>query len=697
MSAVADYSINATVSSGGTISANTSGNTYITGAVTAGAQGVAGARGAAGAAGPANTLAIGTVSTLSAGSNATATITGASPNQTLSFGIPQGAAGSSGATGPAGPTGPQGPAGPAGPQGPAGGGMTNPMTTAGDIIYGGTSGAATRLPIGSTGYNLTVAGGIPTWVRGVSFQAEAYGAKGDGANDDTTAIQNAISTSLTMTNGTAMVDLGPGTFKITATLNGTSATGTAGGKGVILRGSGHGATKIFKNSSFGPAISFNGNGGPSGNNTQFGGLIDITIDGNATTGGLLQTNSAQQMFFRGCSFIGSNDVAWDFNTMQDSYFSQCTFNNCGSTTAPVINIYGSASGTSNMLWFSQIRVETFYNGALWIKRGTGATGGGNNGFFFSQCKFENYPTVAGDFCVFDSYTQQLVMDQIFFSAGNYNTGYSTPFNAITFGSASASPGFNQATFTNIFMNTGPTAKIGNSVININDSAGAMSGTITIDNVFMDATPNTAIVNCNGATNLKFNIGLIGGTTPIFGGDGSGQNSTLVAKFTAMASTTASASLNIPVGATPTTPNDGDMWYTGSSLQFKRGTNYYSVVLNNDTQTLTNKRITKRVGSTTSSATPSVNTDTYDQYNLTAQAATITSFTLTGTPNDGDLLFLRIKATGAFAITAPTNVVNSGVASFPTTTLSGKTMSIGLKYDSAAAKWVCLAADTATGY
>lgn len=43
------------------------------------------------------------------------------------------------------------------------GGFTNPMTAAGDLIIGGTSGAATRLGIGSTGFVLTVVGGVPVW------------------------------------------------------------------------------------------------------------------------------------------------------------------------------------------------------------------------------------------------------------------------------------------------------------------------------------------------------------------------------------------------------------------------------------------------------------------------------------------------------------------------------------------------------
>ena len=39
----------------------------------------------------------------------------------------------------------------------------SPMTSAGDLLYGGAGGAGTRLGVGSTGNLLTVAGGIPAW------------------------------------------------------------------------------------------------------------------------------------------------------------------------------------------------------------------------------------------------------------------------------------------------------------------------------------------------------------------------------------------------------------------------------------------------------------------------------------------------------------------------------------------------------
>lgn len=41
--------------------------------------------------------------------------------------------------------------------------MTNPMTTLGDIIYGGSAGTPTRLGIGTNGYILSISGGLPAW------------------------------------------------------------------------------------------------------------------------------------------------------------------------------------------------------------------------------------------------------------------------------------------------------------------------------------------------------------------------------------------------------------------------------------------------------------------------------------------------------------------------------------------------------
>jgi hypothetical protein len=122
-----------------------------------------------------------------------------------------------------------------------------------------------------------------------------------------------------------------------------------------------------------------------------------------------------------------------------------------------------------------------------------------------------------------------------------------------------------------------------------------------------------------------------------------------------------------------------------------GTNADSVPTISSTNTLTNKRITKRVGTTTSSATPTINTDNVDFYSLTAQTADITSFTtnLSGTPTDGQTLWIAITGTAARAITWGASFEASTVA-LPTTTVTTNRLDVGFVWNTATSKWRCVA-------
>lgn len=107
----------------------------------------------------------------------------------------------------------------------------------------------------------------------------------------------------------------------------------------------------------------------------------------------------------------------------------------------------------------------------------------------------------------------------------------------------------------------------------------------------------------------------------------------------------------------------------------------------------------RVNTTTSSATPAINTDTTDLATITELATAITSMTtgLTGTPVNGQRLTIRVRDNGtARAITWGASFVSSGVATLLSTTVINKTHSVALEYDSVPGKWVCLAVDS-VGY
>lgn len=123
----------------------------------------------------------------------------------------------------------------------------------------------------------------------------------------------------------------------------------------------------------------------------------------------------------------------------------------------------------------------------------------------------------------------------------------------------------------------------------------------------------------------------------------------------------------------------------------------TIVGTTDTQTLTNKRLNPRSTSVSSASTHTIDSDSYDWFIVTAQAAAVTFAAPTGTPVAGQRLMIRIKDNGtARAITWNAAFVSSGIASPPSTTVISKTHHIGFVWDEAASKWVCLAAD-AVGY
>jgi len=110
-----------------------------------------------------------------------------------------------------------------------------------------------------------------------------------------------------------------------------------------------------------------------------------------------------------------------------------------------------------------------------------------------------------------------------------------------------------------------------------------------------------------------------------------------------------------------------------------------------TQTLTNKQITKRVSSSASISSPlSWNSNNFDQYVSTAQAANLTISADSGTPTNGQVIIFRIKDNG----TGRTLLFTTGVANsfravgvvLPTTTIANKVLYVGAIYNSNESRW-----------
>lgn len=112
-----------------------------------------------------------------------------------------------------------------------------------------------------------------------------------------------------------------------------------------------------------------------------------------------------------------------------------------------------------------------------------------------------------------------------------------------------------------------------------------------------------------------------------------------------------------------------------------------------TQTVTNKRNTKRVVTVTQSATPTMNTDNLEVASITGLAQAITSFTtnLSGTPVDGDTLIVRITDNGTARAISWGSSFESSTQTLPATTSTSTMLSVGFLWNAATSKWRCVAA------
>ena len=121
--------------------------------------------------------------------------------------------------------------------------LTNPMTTLGDSIYGGTSGAVTRLAGNNTTrrqYHAQTGTGsasaAPVWVNGPSYNVLDYGIIADGSTDQTSAL-NTLITSLP-----SFASLYFPSQSSAYIINGTVSCAT---NSICIRGDGPNGTKIF--------------------------------------------------------------------------------------------------------------------------------------------------------------------------------------------------------------------------------------------------------------------------------------------------------------------------------------------------------------------------------------------------------------------------------------------------------------------
>lgn len=324
----------------------------------------------------------------------------------------------------------------------------------------------------------------------------------------------------------------------------------------------------------------------------------------------------------------------------------------GASTSAIVTCVNTAGGTGTASWSSS------YAGA-------NATSG-------KVASFSNTLTFAGTdgtTMTFPSTSATIARTD----AANTFTGVQTMTSpSITTSIVTGSSSFD------VFNTTATTLNIGGAATTLT-IGGTPTGAATFNfatNATAAATTKTLNIGTGGAASSTTNVNIgssNGGTTTV-------NSTTISLGGTTGATTTGTIELGNASDTTLSRSAAGVLAVEGVVIPSISSTN-----------TLTNKRVTPRTGTTSSSATPTINTDNVDFYSITAQTVDITSFTtnLSGTPTDGQKLWIAITGTAARAITWGTSFESSTVT-LPTTTVTTNRLDVGFVWNTATSKWRCVA-------
>lgn len=228
-----------------------------------------------------------------------------------------------------------------------------------------------------------------------------------------------------------------------------------------------------------------------------------------------------------------------------------------------------------------------------------------------------------------------------------------------------------AAIANVSTVVGPATSTDKAIVRWNGATGdrVQNSTATIDDNGSINIPTGQAYKINGTSLAKGDVGL-----------GNVDNTSDTTKNSASATLT---NKTIALGSNTV---------SGTTAQFNAALSDNDFATLAGSETLTNKRHTRRVTSITSSATPTINTDNCDAVTITALATNITSMTsgLSGAPTNFDTLMIRIKDDGTARTISWGSSFEAKGTSLPTTTVLSKVLTLAFIYDTVTSKWGCVA-------
>lgn len=211
-----------------------------------------------------------------------------------------------------------------------------------------------------------------------------FGAKGDGATDDTDAIQAAIDSA---ENG-GIIEIPRGTYMIRGV--------KIKKHGITITGEARFGTRLSRLNGTAPLIDISGTASLDGHR-KFCSVTNIMLIGNYKPGVLLRSYFADNFVFRDVSFVHCDGVSLDFVEVWDTRFYNCSWENCGNNDEPAALFrnsmpageFGYGDDNTNQIHFLGCRWESWRNGAVRLDGGANGSQRLLNGFFFVSCKMES--------------------------------------------------------------------------------------------------------------------------------------------------------------------------------------------------------------------------------------------------------------------------------------------------------------------
>jgi hypothetical protein len=612
------------------------------------------------------------------------------------------------------------------------------MTTAGDIIYGGTSGTGTRLGIGTNGQVLTLAGGLPSWASPAGITTLAAigstpNANGATISGSTLNLEPANGTNGGVVSTAAQTFAGAKTFTSvltvdptpTSTLDGatmsitgqsTTASSKVGGLIGLTAGNGGiggaGGAINLKGGTAGTNAyggDINISGGTSGGSSYRGGNINLTPGGYSTTTSGTVSVVGSDLFVNNWNFrvgMGKNYVATN-TTVGVNTLSSASLSGGSNAAFGYNSLSSNTTGSSNTaLGMASLFTNTtgVYNTAVGTSSLNSNLSGGNNVALGYKALQAN-STGSNNVAVGANANYENIDGSTNIGIGYYAMRYSNASNNVAIGYyAGGGLGYNNSTAgdKNVFLgnyagySAGPSTGSdinttgSNSVMigyNVRPAATGETNEIVISGYDGSAATVGQGTNSTSIGNSSTTTAVIYGSTlsnlPSVSTTGSGGDFTLKAQNAKATGNTNGGNINLTPGTANGSGTAGIVKVNGQ-IQITGGTPGAGEVLVSDANGLATW--SNAIGSTvvTNSTTYAITTaEAFVFYNGSANAA----FTIpaASSTNQGKAITIKNKTGFGITITA----ASAGNIYIDNANTAATSVSIGVE---ASNNWIKLVSD-----